>query len=86
MITAEFTHYDGCNYKDPDNCSACALTDERQDAPNYSGWPLAYMENNRSIPVKWFDAFVAELNSDNGPYVDNLRGKMQVYGVKFMAR
>lgn len=36
-MTSEFSHYAGCNGRDPDNCSACALTDTRQDAPNYSG-------------------------------------------------
>ena len=45
-MTREFQHYDGCKHNDPDNCSACALTDLRQDSPNYAAWPLAYMENN----------------------------------------
>ena len=59
MTTSEFQHYDGCNLNDPDNCSACALTDERQDAPNYAGWPMVYIENHRVSPAKWREAFLA---------------------------
>lgn len=82
-MTSEFQHYDGCKHNDPDNCSGCALTDLRQDVPNYAAWPLVYMENHRSIPVKWFDAFVAELASDNKPYADNVRRTLQKNGVRF---
>ena len=82
--TREFEHYDGCEYNDPDNCSGCALTDLRQDSPNYSGWPLAYMENDRPIPGKWFKAFAEEeLKSDNQAYVDNLYQTVTKYGVRF---
>lgn len=84
MATREFEHYAGCKHNDPDNCSACALTDTRQDQPNYAGWPLAYMENGRAIPAKWRKAFQAELNrTDNKPYVNNLRATMKRCGVKF---
>ncbi len=84
MATSEFTHYAGCKHNDPDNCSACALTDTRQDQPNYAGWPLAYMENGRTIPAKWRKAFQAELNrTDNMPYVNNLRRTMARCGVAF---
>lgn len=83
-MTNEFSHYDGCNHNDPDNCSGCALTDTRQDAPNYAAWPLAYIENHRSIPSKWRDAFNAELErTDNDLYVANLRAKMKEHGVTF---
>ena len=84
MTTSEFRHYDGCNGRDPDNCSACALTDTRQDAPNYAGWPLAYMENRRTIPAKWRKAFDDELaSSDNHAYADNLRRHIATHGARF---
>jgi hypothetical protein len=41
------------------------------------------MENNRAIPGKWFDAFVAELASDNKAYVDNVRRTLKLHGVRF---
>jgi uncharacterized protein YbdZ (MbtH family) len=83
-MTNEFTHYNGCRHNDPDNCSACALTDTRQDAPNYSAWPLAYMENKRAIPAKWRAAFKAELcRTDNDAYVENIRRTMVRCGVSF---
>jgi len=81
--TREFEHYDGCGYDDPDNCSACALTDLRQDSPNYAAWPLAYIENDRAIPGKWFKAFLEELKDDNQAYVDNLYQTVAKYGVRF---
>ena len=84
MSNAEFKHYDGCNYNDPDNCSACALTDTRQERPNYSAWPLAYMENHRTIPAKWREAFKAEINQTrNIPYAENIKRTMAKYGVRF---
>jgi hypothetical protein len=83
-MTREFDHYQGCNHNDPDNCSGCALTDTRQDAPNYSAWPLVYMENRRSIPAKWREAFRAEMNrTDNMPYVENIKRTIAKYGVRF---
>jgi hypothetical protein len=85
-MTTEFTHYAGCKHRDPDNCSACALTDERQDAPNYSGWPLAYMENGRAIPAKWRAAFFAEMDrTDNPAYAANVKATMGRLGVRFTA-
>lgn len=84
MTSAEFQHYDGCGHRDPDNCSACALTDTRQARPNYSAWPLAYMENRRAIPAKWRGAFREELaRTDNLAYVANLRRTIDKYGVRF---
>ena len=82
-MTSEFQHYDGCKHRDPDNCSACALTDTRQDAPNYRAWPLAYMENRRAIPAKWREAFRAEMNSENALYAANVRETMARLGVRF---
>ncbi len=83
-MTGEFQHYEGCKHNDPHNCSACALTDLRQDRPHYAAWPLAYMENRRAIPAKWRDAFNAELaRTDNLPYVANLIETMERYGVRF---
>ena len=83
-MTNEFKHYDGCNHNDPDNCGACALTDTRQAAPNYAAWPLAYIENHRSIPAKWRGAFKAELaRTDNPAYVANIRAKMKQHGFHF---
>lgn len=83
-MTNEFSHYPGCHGRDPDNCSACALTDQRQDVPNYSGWPLAYMENRRSIPKKWEAAFEAEFQrTDNAAYVANLIATKAKFGVTF---
>ena len=84
MPSNEFSHYTGCNGRDPDNCSACALTDTRQDAPNYAAWPLAYMENGRTMPSKWRDAFAAEMNrADNPAYAANVRATMERHGVRF---
>lgn len=82
-MTREFEHYPGCRHRDPDNCSACALTDERQERPNYAAWPLAYMQNRRAIPAKWRDAFKAELASPNTAYADNVRRTMETLGVRF---
>lgn len=82
MPTSEFRHYDGCK-GDVDNCGACALTDTRQAVPNYSAWPLVYIENARAIPAKWRDAFKREFNSTNRAYVDNLQRTMARYGVRF---
>ena len=84
MRTSEFSHYPGCRGRDPDNCSACALTDTRQGAPNYSAWPLAYMENGRAIPAKWRDAFRAEMaRTDNPTYAANVRATLDRLGVRF---
>lgn len=83
-MTTEFEHYTGCNRRDPDNCAACALTDERQSSPNYAGWPLAYMENRRAVPVKWQGAFWREFDrTDNPAYVENLRRTLDKFGVHF---
>ena len=83
-MSNEFKHYDGCKHNDTSNCSACALTATWQAAPNYSAWPLAYMENGRTVPAKWRGAFNAELaRTDNQPYVDNIRAKIAQHGVKF---
>lgn len=79
----EFTHYHGKGVNDRDNCSACALTDTRQAAPNYSAWPLAYMENNRAIPAKWRGAFLNELGSKNRAYAANVKATMERLGVRF---
>ena len=84
MATSEFQHYDGCGFRDPDNCSACALTDTRQARPNYAAWPLAYMANRRAIPAKWRKAFRAELaRTDNLPYVANIKRHIDTFGVSF---
>ncbi len=82
-MTREFQHYPGCRHRDPDNCSACALTDTRQDAPNYSSWPNAYIENKRAIPAKWRDAFKAELKSENTTYAENIISNIEKHGVRF---
>lgn len=81
--TSEFEHYNGCGHKDPDNCSGCALTFLRQDEPNYSAWPLAYMENDRAIPTKWKQAFLANFLSKNLPYVANLKKHVRENGARF---
>jgi hypothetical protein len=83
-MTNEFQHYPGCKHRDPDNCSGCALTDERQESPNYAAWPLAYMENRRTIPAKWREAFKREMNqTDNVPYAENVKRTLAKYGVHF---
>lgn len=83
-MTREFEHYPGCRHRDPDNCGACALTDTRQDAPNYAAWPLVYMENRRAIPKKWKAAFEAQFKrTDNPAYIAKLRETLAEYGVKF---
>src|SRR5258708_35986869 len=78
-MTREFQHYPGCRHRDPDNCSACALTATRQDAPNYSSWPNTYIENKRAIPAKWRDAFKAELKNENTAYVENIISNIEKY-------
>ncbi len=83
-MAREFEHYDGCNHNDPANCAACALTDTRQEAPNYSAWPLAYMENHRPIPAKWRIAFWSEFDrTDNDLYVANLHKTHARHGARF---
>ena len=83
-MTNEFQHYPGCNHHDTANCGACALTNETQERPNYAAWPLAYMENGRTIPAKWKTAFFDELaRTDNQPYVDNLRQHVETCGARF---
>ena len=84
MPTSEFIHYHDCNRNDPDHCGACALTIGGPEGPNYSGWPLAYMENRRPVPAKWRAAFEAEfLRTDNDAYVANLKATREKYGVRF---
>ena len=80
--TSEFDHYEGCRGRDPDNCSGCALTTGRR-APNYSAWPLAYMENDRVVPARWRAAFKCELASENEAYAANLRSVLAAHGVRF---
>lgn len=83
-MTNEFQHYPGCRMRDIDNCSACALTNTTQDAPNYSAWPLAYMENGRTIPAKWREAFKCEMvREDNPAYAANVKRTMERCGVRF---
>jgi hypothetical protein len=41
------------------------------------------MENRRTIPAKWRDAFKRELRSSNKPYADNVRRTMERLGVRF---
>lgn len=74
---SEFTHYTGCRFKDPENCSGCALTTGGEEGPNYAGWPLSYLQNNRVIPKKWYGALKRELErTDNPAYVRNLKEKL----------
>ncbi len=82
-MTTEFNHYPGCGLRDPDNCSGCALTMGGPEGPNYAAWPLVYMENGRTIPAKWRDAFRLEMESDNRPYADNVKATMEKLGVRF---
>ena len=81
--TSEFSHYDGCGHKDPDNCSGCALTNLRQTEPNYSAWPLVYMENHVAIPTKWKGPFLRQFQSKNRPYALNLLRVVREEGAKF---
>ena len=80
--TGEFEHYPGCR-GDVANCSACALTDERQDAPNYAAWPLVYLEHGRVIPAKWRVTFERELASENVAYAANIRAAIARYGIRW---
>ena len=83
-MTREFEHCQGCKNRDLDNCGACALTDLLQSRPNYAGWPLAYMENGRTVPAKWRKAFYSEFkNKDNPAYTANLRATLAKHGVRF---
>jgi hypothetical protein len=82
-MTHEFDHYPGCGGRDPDNCSGCALTDLRQDSPNYAAWPLVYMENDRIVPAQWRDAFIKEFSSDNDLYAAKLYLTLKRKGVRF---
>lgn len=82
-MTTEFQHYSGCR-GDPDNCSGCALTTGGPEGPNYSSWPLTYMESRRTIPAKWKLAFIAELErKDNLAYAENVRRTLEKLGARF---
>ena len=82
-FTSEFQHYAGCGRHDPDNCSGCALTIGGKEGPNYSAWPLVYIENHRVIPAKWRKAFEQEPKSSNKAYADNLKAKVEEHGIAF---
>jgi hypothetical protein len=80
-MTGEFSHYDGCNFSDPDNCSACALTRPTEidhgggvtrRGINYAAWPLSYIQNGRRIPEEFYGFLVEEFLSDNEAYVKHL--------------
>lgn len=84
MQTNEFKHYDGCNRDDLDNCDACRLTDTRQVRPNYSAWPLAYIDNARMVPAKWRAEFRREMRQvRNIAYGDNIKRHVADKGVLF---
>ncbi len=71
---SEFTHYQGCRGKDPDNCSACALLNAGEEGPNYAGWPISFIQSGRSIPTRYKEALKRELErTDNPAYVENLK-------------
>lgn len=78
----EFSHYDGCKLRDPDNCSGCALLIGGKNGPNYAGWPLVYLKAGREIPRKWIGALLDELNSENKAYVENLRKHLKERGLQ----
>lgn len=89
MNTREFEHYTGCNFNDPDNCGACALTKpvEIEFGPNdyrmginYSAWPLSYLQNGKKIPFMFMGYLVDELKSDNSSYVANLKKHLEAAG------
>jgi hypothetical protein len=84
-MSNEFKHYDGCDHHDPNNCSACALTVlmelEAMDGSyymglNYTAWPLAYMDNLRTIPREFYPLLLRELESTNERYVANLKEQL----------
>lgn len=81
--TSEFQHYTGCGFKDPDNCSGCALTSGGISGPNYAAWPLVYVEHHRIIPAKWRAAFNAQLHSPNQAYADYLARTIERHGIAF---
>lgn len=82
--TSEFEHYTGCRFRDPDNCSGCALSSTQTEAPNYAAWPLVYIENHRTIPARWKPALREELaRTDNPAYVENLKQTMEHHGIAF---
>lgn len=81
---SEFTHYQGCRFKDPDNCSACALLNAGEEGPNYAGWPLAFIQAGRAIPCKYRKALAKELSrTDNMRYVENLKSKLDSIGFEW---
>jgi len=73
---SEFTHYTGCK-GDMDNCSACALLNADHNGPNYAGWPLSFIRSGRRIPIRYMDALLKELKSDNKAYVENLKNQLK---------
>ena len=79
---SEFNHYNGCKFKDPDNCSGCALTTGGEEGPNYAAWPLSYIRHRKPIPRKWMMALIKELTSDNEAYVNNLKQKLIERGLE----
>lgn len=83
-MASEFQHYPGCHHDDPNNCSGCALTTGGSLGPNYSAWPLVYMENGHTIPAKWKLAFIAELErKDNLAYAENVWRTLERLGARF---
>lgn len=80
---SEFRHYTGCKYKDPENCSGCALTQGGEEGPNYAAWPLCYIERGHIIPAKWKRAFERERQSENRAYAQNLENKIKELGALF---
>lgn len=82
-----FKHSYAHKRPDPDNCGACALTDLRQDSPNYAGWARVYVEAQRPIPVKWVDAFFKEcFRQDNRAYTKALADSIRHFKVRFEER
>lgn len=77
----EFTHYGHHpSRKDLDNCSACALL-YAETEPNYAAWPLAFLQNGRQIPTKYYAVLKKELSrKDNDRYVENLKQKLAISG------
>lgn len=81
---SEFTHYQGCRGKDLENCSACALLNAGEEGPNYAGWPIAFLQNGRSLPFKYRNALKRELSrTDNDAYVSNLKAKLDENGFEW---
>lgn len=73
--------------QEKENCGACVLNGygEKKNgepiAPNYSGWARVYVQAQKMIPNKYWNAFQEEMCSDNKLYAKALMEDCKFYGL-----